>query len=77
MICWHVTSAKKLARYLRAGQINPPVRAWRRIEDAQQMSLGSGRRIILRLRFPDDAKQLPGHRGVAVYTNQPIAVEGM
>ena len=55
MIVYHVTSLKKLNKYLKSGQIEPPVRAWDNIEQAERMSLSTGRRIILRLKFPDNA----------------------
>ena len=61
MIVYHVTSLKKLNKYLKSGQIEPPVRAWDNIEQAERMSLSTGRRIILRLKFPDNAEKLPGH----------------
>lgn len=65
MIVYHVTSLAKLKRYERSGCILPPVRAWETIEQAQRMSISSGRRIILRLRFPANAAKLPGHYGQA------------
>lgn len=61
MIVWHVTSYKKLQKYLKTGYITPPVRAWENVEQAERMSKSTGRRIILRLRFPDNADKLDGH----------------
>ena len=61
MIVYHVTSLKKLNKYLKSGQIEPPVRAWENIEQAERMSLSTGRRIILRLKFPDNVEKLPGN----------------
>ncbi len=61
MIVFHVTSLKKLDKYRKAGKIIAPVRAWENVEQAQRMSLSTGRRVILRLRFPDNAKRLEGH----------------
>ncbi len=61
MIVYHVCSAKKLDKYRKSGFIEPPVRAWENIEQAERMSLSTSRRIILRLRFPDNAKKLEGH----------------
>ena len=61
MIVWHVCSAKKLSRYIKSGYIIPPVRAWETIDQAQRMSISTGRRIILRLRFPNNAPKLEGH----------------
>jgi len=65
MIVWHVCSAKKLGKYLRSGQILAPVRAWESVADAERMSVSTGRRIILRLRFPKGAAKLQGHFGRA------------
>ena len=61
MIVYHVTSLKKLNKYLETGYIKPPVRAWEDIKQAERMSLSTGRRIILRLKFPNNAKKLEGH----------------
>lgn len=61
MIVWHVCSSKKLKQYERTGYILPPVRAWENIEQARRMSISTGRRIILRLRFPGNAEKLEGH----------------
>ena len=61
MIVYHCCSYRKLTKYLKTGFIAPPVRAWENIEQAERMSLSTGRRIILRLRFPDNAPKLEGH----------------
>lgn len=61
MVVYHVCSLKKLNKYAKTGRILAPVRAWENIEQAQRMSLSTGRRIILRLKFPDDAPKCPGH----------------
>jgi len=61
MIVYHVCSSKKLKKYEAAGGILPPVRAWETIEQAERMSISTGRRIILRLKFPDTAPKLEGH----------------
>lgn len=76
MIVWHVTSAKKLSKYLKSGQITPPVRAWETIEHAQRMSISTGRRIILRLRFPDNAPKLEGHFNAARVVNTAVRIDG-
>ena len=65
MIVWHVCTSKKLNRYLKTGRILAPVRAWETIEQAERMSLSTGRQVILRLRFPDSAPKLEGHFGQA------------
>ena len=74
MIVWHTTSARKLARYKKTGFIVPPVRAWESAEDAARMSVSSGRRVLVRLRFPASAPRLPGHRGRAFVLNQRVSV---
>lgn len=78
MVVYHVTSFKKLQKYIKSGQINPPVRAWENIEQAQRMSLSTGRRIILRLKFPNNAPKLEGHFNQARVLNYPLPLnEGM
>lgn len=77
MVVWHVTSAKKLAKYLKTGYITPPVRAWETIEQAQRMSLSTGRRVILRLKFPDNAPKLEGHFNQARVMNTAIKLKGI
>lgn len=69
MIVYHVTSPSKYRAYLKQGYILPPVRAWTSIISAERFSKQTGRPIILRLRFPDNANKLDGHRGEAVYIN--------
>jgi hypothetical protein len=61
MIVYHVCSANKLKKYLAAGKILGPVRAWENEQQAARMSKSTGRPIILRLKFPNDAKKLEGH----------------
>ena len=65
IIVYHVTSYKKLQKYIKTGYIIPPVRAWETIEHASRMSVSTGRRIILRLRFPANADKLSGHYNAA------------
>jgi hypothetical protein len=74
MIVWHVTSLAKLNKYLARGQINPPVRAWENIEQAERMSISTGRRIILRLKFPDNADKLEGHFNQARILKTPYKI---
>ena len=65
MVVYHVTTLKKLNKYLRSGGIEPPVRAWVDIEQAERFSKSTGRMIILRLKFPANAEVLEGHYGKA------------
>lgn len=74
MIVYHVTSLKKLNKYLASGQINPPVRAWENIEQAERMSISTGRRIILRLKFPNNCDKLIGHFNQARVLNQAYKI---
>ena len=70
MKVYHVTSPKKLAKCQMEGKINGPVRAWCDVFEAVRFSCSTGREIILRLKFPDDAKRLGGHGGNAVIINE-------
>lgn len=75
VIVYHVTTLKKLGKYVKSRQINPPVRAWETIEQAERMSLSTGRRIILRLKFPHNAPKLAGHFNKARILNKPLKFE--
>lgn len=75
MKVYHVTSMKKLLKYKAEGIIKPPVRAWADIFEAVRFSCQTGRPIILRLRFPDNAEVLPGHGGNARVLYQPFKVD--
>jgi len=77
MIVWHVCSSKKLKCYEQAGHIKPPVRAWETIEQAQRMSLSTGRRIILRLKFPTNTPKLEGHFNQARVMYKPYLLESI
>lgn len=74
MIVYHVTSLEKLNRYIADGKIRPPVRAWENIQQAERMSISTGRRIILRLKFPDNADKLEGHFNEARVLNVPYEI---
>lgn len=77
MVVYHCCSLKKLRKYLKSGFIKSPVRAWENIEQAERMSKSTGRRIILRLKFPDSAEKLEGHFNQArvLYYNLPLSEE--
>jgi len=72
MIVYHCCSFKKLQQYKTTGYILPPVRAWENIEQAQRMSISTGRRIILRLKFPNNAEKLDGHFNQARVLNTKL-----
>lgn len=67
MKVYHVCGKSKFDRYIQAGKISKPVRAWKDILSAEKFSCQTGRPIILRLKFPENAKQLGGHQGNAVF----------
>ena len=73
MIVYHVTSIKKLDKYSKSGKIIAPVRAWETIEQAQRMSISTGRRVILRLRFPNSAPKLEWHFNQARVLHHDLA----
>lgn len=76
MIVYHVCSSKKLKKYEKSGRILAPVRAWENIQQAERMSLSTGRRVILRLRFPDNAPKLEGHFGQARVLMHDLKFDG-
>jgi len=71
---YHVCSPKKLAKYQKSGRIKAPARAWTDAFEAVRFSIATGRPIILRLHYPDDAKRLPGHGGNAVYLDRDFVL---
>jgi hypothetical protein len=77
MIVYHVCSSNKLRKYQMGGYINPPVRAWENIEQAERFSKSTGRKIILRLRFPDNASKLPGHFNQARVLHQKYKLDSI
>lgn len=78
MVVWHVTSLKKLNKYLQnGGYILPPVRAWENFEQAQRFSLQTGRKIILRLKFPNNAPKLEGHFNQARVLHEPYKLDSL
>ena len=74
-VVYHVCGASKLSHYIQAGYIKPPVRAWVDVNEAARFSKQTGRPIILRLKFPDDAKVLEGHKGLARYIKDRYPVD--
>lgn len=77
MIVYHVCSLKKLHKYEKTGKILAPVRAWENIQQAERMSLSTSRRIILRLKFPNNAPKLKGHFNQARVLNQDYILRDM
>ena len=77
MTVYHVTTLKKLNKYLKTGYIKPPVRAWENIEQAERMSKSTGRKIILRLKFPDNADKCEGHFNQARILYEPYILNSI
>ncbi len=77
MVVYHCCSYKKLTKYLATGYITPPVRAWENIEQAERMSLSTGRRLILRLNFPNNAPKLEGHFNQARVMHTKVKVNSI
>ena len=77
MVVYHVTTLKKLNKYLKTGYIKPPVRAWENIEQAEGMSKSTGRKIILRLKFPDNADKCEGHFNQARILYEPYILDSI
>lgn len=77
MIVYHVCSLKKLNKYLKTGYITPPVRAWENIEQAERMSLSTSRKIILRLKFPNNSEKLAGHFNQARVLNSKLKLDNL
>lgn len=77
MTVYHVTTLKKLNKYLKTGYIKPPVRAWENIEQAERMSKSTGRKIILRLKFPNDADKCEGHFNQARILYEPYILDSI
>jgi len=57
MTVYHVTNKKKAMIFLKNGFIDPPVRAWENIKQAERFSKSTHRKVILRLKFPADAPE--------------------
>jgi len=77
MIVYHVCSYSKLQKYKKTGYILPPVRAWENIEQAQRMSVSTGRRIIIRLKFPNNAEKLEGHYNQARVLKTKLRIDNI
>ena len=77
MTVYHVTTLKKLNKYLKTGYIKTPVRAWENIEQAERMSKSTGRKIILRLKFPDNADKCEGHFNQARILYEPYILDSI
>lgn len=78
MVVYHVCSSNKLRKYMQAGgYIMPPVRAWENISQAERFSKSTGRKIILRLKFPNNASKLEGHFNQARVLQQKYKLDSI
>jgi len=78
MVVYHVCTSNKLRKYAQSGGfIHPPVRAWENIAQAERFSKSTGRKIILRLKFPAGASKLPGHFNEARVLNQKYKLDSI
>ena len=68
MRAYHVTSIKKLRKYLVSGFIKPPVRMWVDLQRAEQFAEQIGRSIILLINLGenDTIYPLKEHGGKAI-----------
>lgn len=72
---YHVTTWKKLQRYIKSNKIYPPLRCWKEFDKAEDFSKRTGRKIILRLLLNDEEyKPLSGHKNNAIYTDLEIPI---
>lgn len=78
MIGYHVTTPRKLARYVASRAIFPPVRFWQYLPSAKAWALRTGRTIILRIdvetAYPD--ARSPAPRACVVDTWLRVQVAG-
>jgi len=78
MIVYHVCTTNKLRKYLQSGgYIHPPVRVWETIQQAERFSKNTGRKLILRLKFPRNSDKLPGHFGQARVLQQKYKLDSI
>lgn len=76
MIGYHVTTYKKLEKYMQSGYIKGLVRVWITIEEAERFSKQTGRKIILRVRINKrDFRKLEGHKGLALISNKDLRLD--
>ena len=70
---FHVTTPKKLARYIATGCILPPVRFWRFEDSAKAWANKTHRTVILRIEA-SEAYPMPDHhpRGHAWWTPEHV-----
>jgi hypothetical protein len=61
MIGYHVTTPKKLARYVASGRIIQPVRFWPNLHTAKRWAKRTGRQVIIEL-VVDESYPLPDHK---------------
>lgn len=72
MIGYHVTTPRKLERYLATRAILPPVRMWPTLRIARLWAARTGRAVILRVET-DDRRTYPIHdHEFGKFTDEPV-----
>ena len=61
MIGYHVSTDKKLRRYITTGAILPPVRFWPNKYTANKWAMKTGRNVLLKIEV-NESFPLPDHR---------------
>ncbi len=78
MIAYHVTTFKKLSRYVQSGCIKGLVRVWTTIQEAERFSKQTGRKVIIRLKInKKDFKKLEGHKGLALISDKDCKINSL
>ena len=78
VIAYHVTTKKKLDKYVSSGFIKAPARVWINIEEAERFSKQTGRKIILRLKIKKmDFEKLEGHKNMALISYKNLEVNSL
>lgn len=73
MTLYHVTTSKKISRYISTGGILPPVRGWINVTSARNWMERTGRDILLKIEV-NESYPLPDHKpfGHAHWANQIV-----
>jgi hypothetical protein len=76
MIVYHVIGITDFLTCLNQGYLPAPVRAWENVTEAERFSKQTGRALILRLKFPEEAEKLFGHKNMArvLYNHYPLSI---
>ena len=78
VIVYHVTTYKKLTKYVSNGYIKPPVRVWNSVQESERFSKQTGRKVILRLKInAKDFNLLDGHGGNALVSKKCLLIDSL